>query len=522
MLKTSSSRLQETTDKQVVDEYYSELLSFSLDRLNKEPELLKVEQDRLDRQLKETAVNHYRAFIDVSETLDTVHHQLHNMSDNIQKLLTDLPGLSEKCGAFGKAGTQVMAKKANNKKLLGQHLTLLDLLEIPQLMDTCVRNGNYDEALDLQGFASKMALLHSDVPVIKNLLRETEGVCGHMLEQLLQKLCGPIQLPECLQVIGFLRRLAVFDELELRQHFLRCRDTWLVQLIDDTEQYRQNPQEHIKKLTDVHRQHLFDVIMQYRAIFSDEDELSAGRSAGDSSVLHEWGQNRIGNYLGELAQQLPKVQDGSALAGLLDQCEYCGHSLGRVGLDFRGLLPPLFERCMRDLFKQRLQQSLNVFQQSLESHKWVSIASIGSKKKSAQQETGTQGGDSDDKGVLNPPYILMEHLPLAAFVNTLLTAFNELRHCAPSALSAALSIMVTDVLQQGAGHLRHYAALHALQERQLEVFLGACNAYVGVLIPFIAQCWGRIYSGGSQLIIVQQVVKELKEWLEEQQQQHQK
>lgn len=42
---------------------------------------------------------------------------------------------------------------------------LLELLEVPQLMDACVRNGSYDDALDLRAFVAKMALLHADLKV---------------------------------------------------------------------------------------------------------------------------------------------------------------------------------------------------------------------------------------------------------------------------------------------------------------------------------------------------------------------
>ncbi len=47
--------------------------------------------------------------------------------------------------------------------LAEQHPVILELLEIPQLMNACVRNGSYDEALDLKAFASKIALLHPNV-----------------------------------------------------------------------------------------------------------------------------------------------------------------------------------------------------------------------------------------------------------------------------------------------------------------------------------------------------------------------
>jgi hypothetical protein len=47
----------------------------------------------------------------------------------------------------------------------GQQGALLELLEIPSLMDACVRAGSYDDALDLRAYAAKLALLHADLQV---------------------------------------------------------------------------------------------------------------------------------------------------------------------------------------------------------------------------------------------------------------------------------------------------------------------------------------------------------------------
>jgi hypothetical protein len=59
--------------------------------------------------------------------------------------------------------------------------------------------------------------------------------------------------------------------------------------------------------------------------------------------------HRVCAYLRELEAALPGISEGSALASVLDHCMYCGMSLGRVGLDFRGLLPELFQACMFNL-----------------------------------------------------------------------------------------------------------------------------------------------------------------------------
>lgn len=58
----------------------------------------------------------------------------------------------------------------------------------------------------------KLAFAHADVPVVARLRADADAAAGNMLEALLQKLRGSIQLPECLRVIGYLRRLAVYNE----------------------------------------------------------------------------------------------------------------------------------------------------------------------------------------------------------------------------------------------------------------------------------------------------------------------
>ena len=55
---------------------------------------------------------------------------------------------------------------------------------------------------------------------------------------------------------------------ELRLQFLQCREEYMAEVIEDLEE--QSAYDYLKRLTDIHRLHLFDVVMQYRAIFSDD------------------------------------------------------------------------------------------------------------------------------------------------------------------------------------------------------------------------------------------------------------
>ena len=188
--------------------YFSELLSYSLERLSKEPELLRADQEALRRQAQDTAVGHYRSFIDTTACLADLRSQLLAASTHLDDLARDLPKLQAACDRFRGDAAAIATKRAANRQLYsacsllcmdassstcriharnalivsgllsasyldgspapsslaaaasattaGSHPAVLEVLEVPQLMDTCCRSANFDEALDLRAFVNKV------------------------------------------------------------------------------------------------------------------------------------------------------------------------------------------------------------------------------------------------------------------------------------------------------------------------------------------------------------------------------
>ncbi|CDP08292.1 unnamed protein product [Coffea canephora] len=467
--------------------YVSELLSFTLDRLHKEPELLRVDAERIRRQMQEVAVGNYRAFISSADALLSIKEEVSSIDKHLESLISEIPKLSSGCSEFVDSAEQILEKRKMNQTLLANHSTLLDLLEIPQLMDTCVRNGNYDEALDLEAYVAKLSTMHPKLPVIQALAAEVRQTTQSLLSQLLQKLRSNIQLPECLRIIGYLRRIGVFSEYEMRLQFLRCRETWLAGILDDLDQ--RNAYEYLKGMISCHRTHLFDVVNQYRAIFADDT--SGSEENYDGGLLFSWAMHQISLHLKTLKIMLPKITEGGSLSNILEQCMYGAMGLGWVGLDFRGLLPPLFEEAVLNLFSKNMNTAVQNFQLVLDAHRWVPLPAVGF-------PSSTFGEESQED--VNPPPNLMEHPPLAVFVNGVSAAMNELRPCAPLSLKRILAQELVKGLQGVSDSLLRYNTTRMLRDNESILFLALCRAFLEVVFPHCAMCFGRCYPGGASLI----------------------
>ncbi|XP_053478535.1 conserved oligomeric Golgi complex subunit 8 isoform X2 [Ictalurus furcatus] len=369
-----------------------------------------------------------------------------------------------------------------NSLTLNRHTEILEILEIPQLMDTCVRNGYYEEALELAVYVKRLEKKHSSLPVIQGIVNEVRQSAQLMLNQLLQQLRSNSQLPVCLRVIGYLRRMDIFTEAELRVKFLQARGSWLRSVLAAVPD--EDPYVHITKTVEACRVHLFDIITQYRAIFSDEDPLlpSAEQAVNESTIFHGWVVQQIARFLETLERDLERGV-GSRLDSLLGQCMYFGLSFSRVGADFRGQLAPVFQRVAMDTFSKAVREAVDKFNEDMNLYTLISLPSmLGNTVPTVA--AGVQPGS------LQPPMGLLDFPPLACFLNNILTAFNDLRLCCPIGLAEEVARCVEEALLKVTKLILvfHRAEESAFSSRERDLFVRFCCAFAEDMVPFLNRC----------------------------------
>ncbi|CAH2072956.1 unnamed protein product [Thlaspi arvense] len=398
--------------------YVSELLSFTLDRLHKEPELLRVDAERIQRQMQEVAVGNYRAFITAADALLAIRQEVSFIDKHLESLIGEVPKLTSGCTEFIDSAENILEKRKMNQALLANHSTLLDLLEIPQLMDTCVRNGNFDEALDLEAFVSKLATMHPK-PETSSFTLKTKSSLDVKIASYPSTCSGVTRMSSDYWIPTPNRSI---------WRFLRCREAWLTGILEDLDQ--KNAYEYLKGMINCHRMHLFDVVNQYRAIFADDT--SGSEENYDGGLLFSWAMHQITSHLKTLKVMLPKITEGGAVL---------------------------------NLFSKNMSTAVENFQLVLDSHRWVPLPSVG---------FPSSGINDDSKDDVTPPSYLMEHPPLAVFING---------------------------LQAVSDSLLRYNTTRMLRLNESNLFLSLCRAFVEVVFPHCATCFGRCYPGGASIVM---------------------
>lgn len=216
-------------------------------------------------------------------------------------------------------------------------------------------------------------------------------------------------------MVGYIRRMDVFSEAELRLKFLQSREVHFASVLGPGSACAQDPDAYSRlcKVVELTRINVFDTITQYRALFSDDDPVvaAAGGFAAMTyrQVFSSWLYRRIQLFLVTLEEGLNagKMEDQS-LESLLGQVMYFGQSLGRVGFDFRLQLVPIFTR----VILARAQSSLDGGIAALED----ALKEVKSTLPAAPPEKKPPSGDNP----LEPPSTIVAYYPLAEICNAVI------------------------------------------------------------------------------------------------------
>ncbi|KAG0208250.1 hypothetical protein BGX28_000715 [Mortierella sp. GBA30] len=307
-------------------DYLNRLTSLPARALHSEPEKLREEQLKVEQDMSELAFRDYKAFILVKDCKQEVQSTFETLGQHLDTFHDTIPQFVESLSGFSARVSPILERQHVFSSILATHSQLLEVLEIPLLMETCVRNGYYNEALELASHVQRLVLRYPGIGIIQEIDAKVAQGKEMMLVQLLAQLRESIKLPVALRIIGFLRRIGSFkgqldmveeeeeedrqgsltmtagrkgrggatfgsttmasgasaqDETPLKMLFLKSRGLYMNIQLSKIVHHKGDSFGYLKKYIDATRECLFDIMTYYKSIFGSADNYSTFVSPSD-------------------------------------------------------------------------------------------------------------------------------------------------------------------------------------------------------------------------------------------------
>ncbi|KAI8601832.1 Dor1-like family-domain-containing protein, partial [Dissophora ornata] len=438
-------------------DYLNRLTSLPARALHNEPEKLREEQLKVERDMSELAFRDYKAFIlvkdckqDVQSTFETLGQHLDHFQETIPKFVETLSGFSTK------KAPPILERQNVYASILATHSQLLEVLEIPLLMETCVRNGYYNEALELASHVQRLVGRYPGIEIIEEIEMKVAQGREMMLVQLLAQLREPIKLPVALRIIGFLRRIGK-DETPLKMLFLKSRGLYMNHQLSKIPHHKGDSFGYLKKYIDVTRECLFDIMAYYKSIFAtlatdypqQQQTFEKQHCWTTDNLLADFVTYRTQTLLHILRAHIPQIHDTSALSSILTQLMYFGANMAKIGFDLRYLVTSLFEEAVIRVVGGAFQRGAEEFVDGRTPTPSSTTSSTSTSPTLGRTSTTDAAGVGiGSSSSMSPQTCLMDYPPLAYLTNAYLTALNSLRLLAPLSLAMPLREILVDSLMR--------------------------------------------------------------------------
>ncbi|WWC59916.1 uncharacterized protein I303_102478 [Kwoniella dejecticola CBS 10117] len=448
-LLQSSSNTIDLSDHSA-SQYVDQLLSLSLHELLRQPQLISAETSTVESDLTNLCFREYPTFISVHKCSSAVSSAFDDFSGSLGKLIGAIPSLEDQCKTFSTNTGSIQNVRVKAALVQEHQDKLLDLLELPQLMETCVRNGYYQEAMELLNHCRSLATKYPAVALVQDVNKEVEGILQLMLAQLLALLREPVKLPALVKTVSFLRRMDAIDETELGLIFISSRYHNYRAQLTLIDRDKADPVRYLRKYIDLFREHVYDIIAQFTAIFLET-------SPSEVAAIHitSFANQAITDLVDLVTSFIPRISsDSGSMSSVLVQLGYCAMSFSRVGLDFAPLISAPFASSVLSTFSQSLSTASNDFSSILRNSAKAVLPP-------SQILVIAEHIPSIVSALTSPPALpsidsISHFPPIATLINAYISAFNNLRLLAPLELHSQLVALHSSSLLASTSVLLQY------------------------------------------------------------------
>src|SRR6266550_464956 len=206
--------------------YLTHLSTLPLDSLLDEPAALQTQSHHFTSSLSSLIHTAYPTFLSLHDKTRALSSSLSSLSASLDSLIyNSLPSLDASASSWRDKTDSLLEERRRSRVVLEQHDKVRDLLDIPVLMETCVRSGYFAEALSLKNHVAAAHIdrlkradakgkgkeifedgIHSDI--LSSILAEVHYAVDQMHLSLIQTLHDPTKkLPALWKAVNFLRKM---------------------------------------------------------------------------------------------------------------------------------------------------------------------------------------------------------------------------------------------------------------------------------------------------------------------------
>ncbi|KAG0142308.1 hypothetical protein CROQUDRAFT_239748 [Cronartium quercuum f. sp. fusiforme G11] len=389
--------------------YLSKLASLPLNKLNSQPTELQYSANNLESDLSLLCYREFRSFLLAHEASTEIKQTFNKLNNSLNQLLNDSNQLSSSIQNFPDSIKLILKDRKQISLVLSHLSSIEDLLDLPHLIKTCVTAKLWNEAIEL---AKRVySLDYQSFGILNQIKLEVDLVLQSLRNDLLNDLkLRNLKLPSAVRNIGVLRKISKLfstsliiqslNEPELRIVFLSSRWFSLTESSKQLELFtgfsistnnnniNMNPLElfsesslklneerlkFLKRWIENWRELIGDTISIYNEIFINYtkndsiDNLSQDIDypsyfLNDSlTPLNFFSTQSINLLIKTLEHHLPLLLTVTSLSSLLTQLSFCSTAFIKWGLDFAGLIKPIFVNSLERLIKIRMEISLQEF-----------------------------------------------------------------------------------------------------------------------------------------------------------------